>query len=1448
MSFEDEIKKLIKNRKQGYQDIDACISDYGTENETVKEYNGRQLLELLQNADDAKSQQVLIKLDTQQNVLTISNKGKKCQSFDAKGVKSIMYASLSSKNSNQYIGNKGLGFRSIINWADEISILSNGVKLNFSQAIVKNYYEELTKPEEREEIQQERNLSDNAVPMAILAIPKMERATHQDWKTIISIQYKDNFLTDIEKQIEQIKAEVLLFLNHLEKISIDRDGDCEIIKKPTNKDWKIKKTSGKVPSKHLDENDKNKEYELKIAYNSQLENKGNDCLFSYFPTKININLPFIVHGTFELDSSRNQLIDNKKNKFIIKKLVNFIIKTALSLTQKEVNYQALQFLQYEYKNEVLKGLDFYKNIDNAIEEQEIYPCIDNKYRKKSDIVYSNDFAEFIQNNNFQDNITYLLKPTETQQELLEKLELYGFDKINQKNIKEVNKEIKNVYDRVDFINLLVENKFDGKLPLLIDENKDLIMESEVYTPPTQEFILPDYVKIKFMNKSFFDKLISKFQINSNEKARELKRKLKDITNIHSYEPAPVLQKIISKTNEEVKNNPDKKIEIIQKMVKSIYENYQKLGNLNIPTDTKIQLLNKQGELSGAKDLYLSKTYPSGKLTEFLFADVFADEDFLADISKFSFPNTHIEENTKLERFFISLGVSENTKFYDAKDDDKNYTDFVFEKIKKPENYRNNYLKIKGISKFDKIINSLLVEKIILWINSNNEIYSQLNDQENLDEFEYEKDGEYYNNWHKHKLNTKPSYIKYQLKKSNIFKDYLVKNESLGYLINDSLFNFDDKIFNNINKSKIESIMLEIGAVDKITDLSIEAISKVVLGLPKKAKNGKNTQSIYKLCIKHFEKNKHKLVNNDYKLFATKGNKKAYFSPNEIFYNGNIKLPKKITELKAIFNYPRRQNTQNVIDFFGINNLNSIIIKTTNTNELPDKTLEFEELFKQIKPYILACRIADIELEQGKIDELNKLKKINIKLCSEIKYEVDNQSYALEVNDYIMHDNNYLIKIDVNTSLKILKDSFEFHNSFADIIGLAFDISEVKNFRDMIGKDVSYIEKTIQNDIGNDIIIHAKEMLGIADEFNSFWRTIYQLKGYEYKESYDFPQIKRELGILTDEKIDYADLSSVRSCENIVKLFKELDLKSIKEFNKKAYYKIDSSGYHAEKLTNYFQDNIYNFKQCLHQYCQKNNKQEEYLILLNKYQAPNISDTKEQLEVDYQSEFDKFIKGKFDLKLEELNDCNIDLIYEKNKSKLGSDFEHIENNDNIRSLLYFENLMSKVERHIENEKEAEKQQEENNQLEHKNTKEIKSAKLTTPLPRQENINSGHQSSSHQQQDKQKKHAGHKAEEEVRTSLVKEYGEKNVTWVSRDKKGANHDFEYKDKNNKRWYVEVKTLSNNKFYISKNEKKFAEKHKDNYQIFLVGDQIKQISPVDFNSLKIEATDFVVYYQLTE
>ncbi len=94
---------------------------------------------MLQNADDASGaacdKKVLIRLTDQE--LIIANNG---APFSVEGFCSIMYSNLSPKVMQQnQIGQKGLGFRSVLSWAEEVVISSGEVQVAFSEVIARNF-------------------------------------------------------------------------------------------------------------------------------------------------------------------------------------------------------------------------------------------------------------------------------------------------------------------------------------------------------------------------------------------------------------------------------------------------------------------------------------------------------------------------------------------------------------------------------------------------------------------------------------------------------------------------------------------------------------------------------------------------------------------------------------------------------------------------------------------------------------------------------------------------------------------------------------------------------------------------------------------------------------------------------------------------------------------------------------------------------------------------------------------------------------------------------------------------------------------------------------------------------------------------------------------------------------------------------------------------------------
>lgn len=113
------------------------IQDYRSEIAVSRDYQGREILELLQNAaDQAKDagERGRVVIDLQQDGLVVANSG---TPFSVGGVQSLQNIHLSPKRhrKRKFIGNKGLGFRAVLNWTGHPIIRSGALALIYSKKV-----------------------------------------------------------------------------------------------------------------------------------------------------------------------------------------------------------------------------------------------------------------------------------------------------------------------------------------------------------------------------------------------------------------------------------------------------------------------------------------------------------------------------------------------------------------------------------------------------------------------------------------------------------------------------------------------------------------------------------------------------------------------------------------------------------------------------------------------------------------------------------------------------------------------------------------------------------------------------------------------------------------------------------------------------------------------------------------------------------------------------------------------------------------------------------------------------------------------------------------------------------------------------------------------------------------------------------------------------------------
>ena len=87
------IRNSLEETKAAYRSSKnnlLWLEQYHSENQNYRDYEGREILELLQNADDAQSSHVDIHLDSVNHTLSIKNYGEQTLVFTKEGMRSIM--------------------------------------------------------------------------------------------------------------------------------------------------------------------------------------------------------------------------------------------------------------------------------------------------------------------------------------------------------------------------------------------------------------------------------------------------------------------------------------------------------------------------------------------------------------------------------------------------------------------------------------------------------------------------------------------------------------------------------------------------------------------------------------------------------------------------------------------------------------------------------------------------------------------------------------------------------------------------------------------------------------------------------------------------------------------------------------------------------------------------------------------------------------------------------------------------------------------------------------------------------------------------------------------------------------------------------------------------------------------------------------------------------------
>ncbi|RLI79421.1 hypothetical protein DRP05_03955 [Archaeoglobales archaeon] len=420
-----DTKDWTIEQKRMLDDKEKILKDAAKLAKEIHTRNPHFIFELIQNAEDNKYEEDIkpkIRFIVDSDRLIIQNNE---SGFDKEDVKDLCGVGSSRKTKALgYVGEKGIGFKSVFMVANEVQIYSNGFQFGFS-------YEE-------------NNPISMIVPKWIDNVPDFVDPK----QTNIVLYLKPELKNEISKYIEEIHPSLLLFLKKLKIIEIEernknrvvkieryeKDGIVEVIYGKRKSYWKVIKKLFGIPQDIDEERRKDiSETEIVLAFplneDRSPDTSNEQFVFAFLPVR-KYGFKFIIQADFLLPITREDIIkDNKWNEWIR----DSIVEVFLDAVKEFKNDEKLKYSFYDYLAlDEVKDEFFILLVEQIYERLREEECIlteANKWKKPSEVwIGDEEIKKIVPNKDLQKFFEkeYLSEKIKAKKSILHKLGVRDF--------------------------------------------------------------------------------------------------------------------------------------------------------------------------------------------------------------------------------------------------------------------------------------------------------------------------------------------------------------------------------------------------------------------------------------------------------------------------------------------------------------------------------------------------------------------------------------------------------------------------------------------------------------------------------------------------------------------------------------------------------------------------------------------------------------------------------------------------------------------------------------------------------------------------------------------------------------------------------------------------------------------------------------------------------------
>lgn len=343
MNLKEVVTNLFNRTKSVDPDIQSSLA--AAEKFLEQAYESRYFFELIQNVRDANKeidQDGEIFIEIVHNVLSISNTGAE---FNAKGINGIAAIGKSTKSSQEYIGFKGIGFKSIQEVTETPQIVTRYGTVYFDK-------------KETLIINKTPNVKEDDIPLFFFPHFKDVKLSAQEVAagivTRIELPIKETVTEDsIVAAFSAIRAQQLILLGNIKTLNF-KAGDrqtCFLIRKdlqsrlievqenetpkvkfrfysPNNKTNIPQEVIRSLSGKEKDLFSSNPQVDINIVMelkeNMQVNIIKNAKLYLFYPLQISSGFRFIIHSYFIVNPERTALRKSPLNDFLLQSIGLFI--------------------------------------------------------------------------------------------------------------------------------------------------------------------------------------------------------------------------------------------------------------------------------------------------------------------------------------------------------------------------------------------------------------------------------------------------------------------------------------------------------------------------------------------------------------------------------------------------------------------------------------------------------------------------------------------------------------------------------------------------------------------------------------------------------------------------------------------------------------------------------------------------------------------------------------------------------------------------------------------------------------------------------------------------------------------------------------------------------------------------------------------------------------------